>query len=149
MTMPNDLPGVPHRVDDVPMRPADYMFPTNRREAIAERKCIEPPIGCGNPIEGFKDQLSAKEFAVSGMCQQCQDGFFDSFPDEDEEEQEMTEIPYTNFGRPLIAIYNDCECDGRRCFWDDHPPIPFQMGDPTTNLPKAKPWRRKDDSNHE
>jgi hypothetical protein len=25
----------------------------------------------------FKDALSAKEYQISGMCQRCQDGFFD------------------------------------------------------------------------
>lgn len=33
---------------------------------------------CGNPVkmEDFKDDLSRKEFAISGMCQECQDGIF-------------------------------------------------------------------------
>ncbi len=31
---------------------------------------------CGGEIVGFKDELSLKEFAISGMCQSCQDGIF-------------------------------------------------------------------------
>jgi len=33
---------------------------------------------CGNPIkmEDFKDSLSRKEYAISGMCQDCQNEIF-------------------------------------------------------------------------
>ena len=31
---------------------------------------------CNNPVEGFKDGLSQREYEISGMCQQCQDDFF-------------------------------------------------------------------------
>ena len=31
---------------------------------------------CGNSITKFKDELSEKEFKISGMCQICQDDFF-------------------------------------------------------------------------
>lgn len=31
---------------------------------------------CGQKIEGFRDRLSAKEFRVTGTCQQCQDELF-------------------------------------------------------------------------
>ena len=33
---------------------------------------------CGNPVkmEDFKDALSRKEFAISGMCQECMDSIF-------------------------------------------------------------------------
>lgn len=33
---------------------------------------------CGEPIneEDFRDDLSRKEYRISGMCQSCQDGFF-------------------------------------------------------------------------
>jgi len=34
-------------------------------------------------LEDFKDDLSKREFEISGMCQKCQD---DIFKDEDEEE---------------------------------------------------------------
>lgn len=34
---------------------------------------------CGKPIDmnTFKDDLSLKEFRISGMCQACQDDIFD------------------------------------------------------------------------
>ena len=31
---------------------------------------------CGNPIDDFRDELSKKEYEISGMCQQCQDEVF-------------------------------------------------------------------------
>lgn len=55
------------------------IFGFNRRESIQSNKCIPTPIGCGrefDPATEFKDALSAKEFTISGMCQQCQDSFF-------------------------------------------------------------------------
>ena len=34
---------------------------------------------CREPIDAttFKDDISLREFRISGMCQKCQDGFFD------------------------------------------------------------------------
>jgi hypothetical protein len=34
---------------------------------------------CSKPVEldTFRDELSLKEFKISGMCQKCQDSFFD------------------------------------------------------------------------
>ena len=48
----------------------------NREATIALELCVKPPFGCGQPIEGFTDALSEKEYRISGMCQKCQDGFF-------------------------------------------------------------------------
>jgi len=31
---------------------------------------------CNKPALTFKDELSKKEFGISGMCQDCQDAFF-------------------------------------------------------------------------
>jgi RNA polymerase-binding transcription factor DksA len=35
---------------------------------------------CGGPIGEFKDELSRKEFKISGMCQKCQDKIFGKYP---------------------------------------------------------------------
>ena len=50
---------------------------TGRTTAIKNNKCINPPYGCGKEIKKFKDQLSQKEYTISGLCQDCQDKFFD------------------------------------------------------------------------
>ena len=45
-------------------------------KAIAEDRCIGPPMGCGGPATEFTDYESKEEFGITGMCQQCQDAFF-------------------------------------------------------------------------
>ena len=43
-------------------------------ERLKNRQC---PL-CSKPIDlkDFKDELSLKEFTISGMCQECQDKIF-------------------------------------------------------------------------
>jgi hypothetical protein len=36
---------------------------------------------CGGDAKIFSDNLSLKEYTISGMCQKCQDSFFDSSED--------------------------------------------------------------------
>ena len=45
-----------------------------RRQAIHEGFCMM----CRGPATEFKDELSIKEFTISGLCQKCQDSVFDS-----------------------------------------------------------------------
>lgn len=47
-------------------------FGIDRREKICDNVCAI----CGKPAVAFRDELSAKEYSISGMCQLCQDGFF-------------------------------------------------------------------------
>jgi len=49
---------------------------SGRTTYINKGTCIPAPIGCGKEITGFKDQLSAKEYTISGLCQGCQDSVF-------------------------------------------------------------------------
>ena len=46
----------------------------NEMDKVNQSKC---PL-CGEKInfDDFKDELSLKEFTISGMCQKCQDSFF-------------------------------------------------------------------------
>lgn len=44
--------------------------------AIKTDRCINPPIGCGKPATEFRDELSRKEYRISGLCQACQDSIF-------------------------------------------------------------------------
>ena len=44
----------------------------NRRQAISEDVCAV----CNGPAMEFKDDLSRKEYTISGMCQDCQDKMF-------------------------------------------------------------------------
>jgi len=51
-------------------------FRIDRMDSIKQNQCIAKPIGCGKPATKFSDALSAKEYTISGLCQECQDGFF-------------------------------------------------------------------------
>jgi hypothetical protein len=47
-------------------------FGKDRRIYIADDVCVD----CGEPAEHFRDELSRKEYTISGLCQICQDNFF-------------------------------------------------------------------------
>jgi len=54
-------------------------FGMDRREAIKADQCQPPPMGCGSPVTAeFRDEDSKKEFAISGLCQRCQDSIWGS-----------------------------------------------------------------------
>lgn len=54
-----------------------------RTSSIRADRCIPAPIGCGKEIKGFRDELSKKEYQISGLCQECQDSIFGSFAPEE------------------------------------------------------------------
>lgn len=45
---------------------------TGRTTAIKGDTCAT----CKGPASAFKDELSRKEYTISGMCQKCQDEIF-------------------------------------------------------------------------
>lgn len=51
---------------------------SNRTEAITQDVCVPSPFGCGRRAAEFRDDASRREFAISGLCQHCQDIIFDS-----------------------------------------------------------------------
>jgi len=56
---------------------------TGRTTQIRQNRCINPPIGCGEPAIEFDDELSKKEYRISGLCQACQDKvFYSDYEDE-------------------------------------------------------------------
>jgi hypothetical protein len=70
---------------------ADFLEKTTGRStAIGNKTCVRKPLGCGReiPIGEFEtwDQLTLKEYTLSGMCKTCQDDFFKD-PEEDDEEE--------------------------------------------------------------
>lgn len=74
------------------MKPADKhpgirkfqndILDTNVEENIEMDICSS----CGQAAVNFKNDISRREFAISGLCQACQDEVFDSFDDEQEED---------------------------------------------------------------
>lgn len=80
------------RVDLQSLRPVDMVFPeAHRSVAIATGMCASPPFGCGQKVDGFRDDLSAKEYKITGFCQKCQDQMFESeqaeAPEDDDDAQ--------------------------------------------------------------
>ena len=51
---------------------AARLFGRSRLLAIAGNSCVK----CGEPAVDFRDEISKKEFGISGLCQTCQDGIF-------------------------------------------------------------------------
>jgi hypothetical protein len=52
-------------------------FGVDREQAILDEVCVPSPIGCGKPVLSFRNEVDAKEFEISGLCQSCQDNLFD------------------------------------------------------------------------
>lgn len=55
-------------LDDLSM----FAFGRRRSEAMKEGRCVR----CGKPPGNFRDKTSEAEFAISRLCQECQDWFF-------------------------------------------------------------------------
>lgn len=61
-----------------------------RADAVAarsERRCVAPPMGCGQPLPSslataFRDRPSRAEYEITGLCQSCQDLHFAPSSDE-------------------------------------------------------------------
>lgn len=51
------------------------MFGKDRRSIVAKGLCATCD-STGNISTSFTEDLSRKEYAISGMCQKCQDEFF-------------------------------------------------------------------------
>jgi len=49
-------------------------------QSIEEDVCVQ----CGEPASLFRDEISAHEFSLSGLCQKCQDDFFVEDGEDDE-----------------------------------------------------------------
>lgn len=65
-------------------KPVDDIFPgAHRQIAQVIGVCASPPFGCGNKVAGFRDEISAREYKITSLCQECQDRLFDE-PEEGE-----------------------------------------------------------------
>ncbi len=49
---------------------------TGRTTAIKADICVPPPYGCGKVALVFADEISRKEYIISGLCQECQAKWF-------------------------------------------------------------------------
>ena len=51
---------------------AENMFGNKVSTSLEEEKCVI----CSKPADKFRDEVSKKEYTISGMCQKCQDDLF-------------------------------------------------------------------------
>ena len=61
-----------NELDNAKEEMAFKLFGRSRTLAIAGNGCVK----CGESAVDFRDELSRKEFGLSGLCQGCQDGIF-------------------------------------------------------------------------
>ena len=47
-------------------------FGRSRQDSIRKDICV----ACGGVATKFNDEISQKEYTISGLCQECQDGVF-------------------------------------------------------------------------
>jgi hypothetical protein len=59
----------------------------SRSTSIKSDVCVPAPFGCGKPVDppGFRNELSRREYTISGLCQACQDSVFGSMGDDDDD----------------------------------------------------------------
>lgn len=48
------------------------MFGRSASESMLNKICVT----CGHKVGPFKDELSEREYEISGICQECQDEIF-------------------------------------------------------------------------
>jgi hypothetical protein len=58
---------------------AEAAYGRKRTDSIRGNVCVT----CGGEANEFRDELSRREYSISGMCQACQNSVFDA-PEEEE-----------------------------------------------------------------
>jgi hypothetical protein len=67
-----DLKKVDDNMVEVVDRVGKQLFDKTRTQALTTHTCI----CCGKPAIDFKDEKSATEWRITGLCQKCQDAVF-------------------------------------------------------------------------
>jgi len=98
------------------------IFGVDRVQTIAGGDCISCDEARDLKATSFRDDISRKEYSISGMCQSCQDDLFgmdeaDDEPDEDEDD----ESAFTSAGMGMDDSYahgEDFGYFGEAGLWD-------------------------------
>lgn len=61
-------------IDNLRSKPMATVMPS-ALDKVEQKICTMPL--CNKRVEGFDDELSLKEYIISGICQECQDSFFE------------------------------------------------------------------------
>jgi len=54
----------------------DALAGADTASCVTDDMCIPPPLGCGGEATSFRDEVSEREYSISGLCQKCQDRVF-------------------------------------------------------------------------
>lgn len=91
------------------------IFGFDRRALIKANKCVPRPIGCGGDATQFRDEESMREYAISGLCQRCQDSVFGSGEANEGEGDYVPEQPPRTPPEPVLGP-NDWISDSYQMF---------------------------------
>jgi hypothetical protein len=69
--IPTDVPMTEDRKQELSQRPFARILP----ESVNKIKANKCPT-CGKEIGEFRNEMSKREYNISGMCQKCQDSVF-------------------------------------------------------------------------
>ena len=83
-----------NELDQFKEETAFRLFGRSRSLAIAGGGCVK----CGEAATDFRDELSRKEYGISGLCQRCQDGIFGVSDEDDDEKKEVLDIVHPIMG---------------------------------------------------
>ncbi len=64
------------------------LFGRSRTLAIAGNGCVK----CGESAVDFRDEISKKEFGISGFCQACQDDIFGGSDEDDMKDEVLGQV---------------------------------------------------------
>ena len=74
-----------------------YLFGVDRHKTISNGECIACEV-TGLIASSFSDDVSRKEYSISGMCQSCQDDLFGADEDDEPDEDWDDESAFTSAG---------------------------------------------------
>jgi len=98
------------------------IFGVDRVQTIAGGDCISCDEARDLKATSFRDDISRKEYSISGMCQSCQDDLFGMDEADDEpEDYEDDEQAFTSAGMGMDESYahgEDFGYFGEAGLWD-------------------------------
>ena len=81
-------------MDNFKEETAFRLFGRSRMLAIAGKGCVK----CGESAADFRDELSRKEYGISGLCQSCQDGIFGVSEEDEDGKKEVLDTVHPIMG---------------------------------------------------
>ena len=96
------------------------VFGVDRVKTISGGTCVACDAE-GIIASSFSDDISKKEYSISGMCQSCQDDLFGPDQDDEPDEDEDDEAAFTSAGMGMDESYypqEDFGYFGEAGLWD-------------------------------